>query len=41
VAEVPALCPEFRLLGPRRLANIEVRTRAAYFNPEYVNWWLL
>jgi hypothetical protein len=37
----PCLMSRVRLLGPRRLANIEVRTRAAYFNREYVNWRLL
>ena len=31
----------FGVLGLRWLANIEVRTRAEYFNREYVNWWLL
>jgi hypothetical protein len=39
VAEIPALCLEFR--RARWLPNIEVRTRAEYFNREYVNWWLL
>jgi hypothetical protein len=29
----------FGVLGLRWLANI--RSRAEYFNPEYVNWWLL
>ena len=29
------------MLGLRWLANIEVRSRAEYFNREYVNWWLL
>jgi uncharacterized membrane protein len=31
----------FSVLGLRWLANIEVRSRAEYFNREYVNWWLL
>lgn len=31
----------FGVLGLRWLANIEVRTRAEYFNRESVNWWLL
>ena len=31
----------FGVLGLRWLANIEVRSRAEYFNREYVNWWLL
>lgn len=30
----------FGVLGLRWLANIEVRSRAEYFNREYVNWWL-
>jgi TMEM175 potassium channel family protein len=31
----------FGVLGLRWLANIEVRSRAEYFNREYANWWLL
>ena len=31
----------FGVLGLRWLSNVEVRSRAEYFNREYVNWWLL
>jgi uncharacterized membrane protein len=30
----------FTVLGLRWLASVEVRSRAEYFNREYVNWWL-
>ena len=30
----------FTVLGLRWLASIEIRSRADYFNREYVNWWL-
>src|SRR5579871_4287106 len=30
----------FGVLGLRWVASIQVRTRAQYFNREYVNWWL-
>ena len=31
----------FTVLGLRWIANIQTRSRAEYFNREYVNWWLV
>ena len=30
----------FAVLGLRWIASIQIRSRAEYFNREYVNWWL-
>jgi TMEM175 potassium channel family protein len=30
----------FGVLGLRWLASVQIRSRAEYFNREYVNWWL-
>lgn len=40
VAEIPPYVLSFGVLGLRWLANIEVRTRAEYFNRAYVDGWL-